>query len=348
MAIEKYTIADGSVRYRATAYINGQRSRKRGFKTKREAKKWIATVQVIGAEPPSTAFDEIAYDWLENTYRETVIPSTFNKTKVVVRHAVEFFGSTDINAITIDDAQSLATSWSYEYVNFRSMISYVSKIFKWAKRKKLVRENPFDYIDTPKAHKNSKPPKDLWTLEELDRFMQACKSHKQQAVYPLFRLLIYSGIRRQEAMGLHWSDINGNMINIRTGITFDYDNHEIEGATKTDDSTREIAIDSETLNALEEWRTFCPSITRVFPFQIQRPYKWMQQIIQEQNLPAFSPHMLRHLHCTILITAGVQFKDVQERLGHADINTTLKYYAHANKDKSIASKQFTSYIEDNT
>ena len=338
MAIEKY-MKRGKPAYRAETVVDGRRVTKRGFETKKDAKKWIARVQILGAdEQKSMAFDAVALDWLE-AYKVSVAPSTFNKTKSTIGHAIDYFGDKNIYLITAADAQSLANKWSNEYVNCAMMLAYVKAVFRHAK----VRPNPFDNIIKPKQKKKGKDVKDLWTIDQLNQFLAACKRDSRQALYPLFRLMAYTGMRRQEVLALKWSDLRGNMLYIHHGVTFDYDNHQVIGDTKTASSERMIAIDDETLAALEDWRPFCGS-DRMFPLSINRPYRWMQDIIEREGLPPASPHMLRHLHCTVLINAGASIKDVQERLGHSDIETTLAVYAHANKDKQITADLFTKYV----
>ena len=77
--------------------------------------------------------------------------------------------------------------------------------------------------------------------------------------------------------------------------------------------------------------------------------RWMNQIIdQNQNIPPSTPHKLRHLHCTILLDAKENIKDVQERMGHSTPQTTLNVYAHANKNKTHATDFFTSALERTT
>lgn len=58
----------------------------------------------------------------------------------------------------------------------------------------------------------------------------------------------------------------------------------------------------------------------------------LSQKIREALLPEFDYHSLRHTHATMLVTAGVNIKAIQQRLGHRDIATTLNIYAHCTED----------------
>ena len=78
-----------------------------------------------------------------------------------------------------------ANKWSYEYVKYAKMISYVKAIFKFAVINNLIRTNPFDAIKTPAKHKESEA-KELWTVEQLEIFLDACKEDEREMVLSAF------------------------------------------------------------------------------------------------------------------------------------------------------------------
>ena len=60
-------------------------------------------------------------------------------------------------------------------------------------------------------------------------------------------------------------------------------------------------------------------------------FKYCSRIIHKELLLSFDYHSLRHTHATILIESGADIKDVQVRLGHSNIQTTLQTYVHDTK-----------------
>jgi len=57
-------------------------------------------------------------------------------------------------------------------------------------------------------------------------------------------------------------------------------------------------------------------------------FKYCARVIHKELLLAFDYHSLRHTHATLLIESGANIKDVQTRLGHTNIQTTLQTYVH--------------------
>lgn len=69
-------------------------------------------------------------------------------------------------------------------------------------------------------------------------------------------------------------------------------------------------------------------------------------ILNKYKLSKITTHGLRHTHCSLLFEAGASLKEVQDRLGHSDVKTTMNIYAHFTKQaKEEAILKFTDYME---
>lgn len=67
--------------------------------------------------------------------------------------------------------------------------------------------------------------------------------------------------------------------------------------------------------------------------------KWLEFILNKYQLPKITTHGFRHTHCSLLFEAGLSIKEVQDRLGHSNVQTTLNIYAHVSeeaKDEAIS------------
>ena len=71
----------------------------------------------------------------------------------------------------------------------------------------------------------------------------------------------------------------------------------------------------------------------------------IRPICKKIDLKEITPHGFRHTHCSLLFEAGASIKEVQERLGHADIQTTMNIYAHVTeKKKEETAQKFAAYL----
>lgn len=335
MAIDKYTLKDGSTRYRVSVYMNGQRvAQKRGFKTKKEAKNYEASVRIKGARAGIKTYDSVEklyIESLESVYKESSVYMIENQLK---NHVPKEWRKRRIDAIKPSECQELSNRLSLKYKSAAVFIGHISAVFDYAEKMDIISKNPFSKIIKPAAKKREPSDKwSMWTEDEIIRFLQAAKRSNNPLAYPFFRLVLMTGMRRGEAIGLRWQDFDAKSLTITIQNALALGRHgEIVQSTPKYNSSRTIAIDEETAEALEALRPFSTD-ERIFPVVTTTVRQWFLKLEVDAGLPHSRLHNFRHEHTTMLLENGAYIKDVQERLGHKSAQTTLNIYAHASKDK---------------
>ncbi|MCC4500157.1 tyrosine-type recombinase/integrase [Limosilactobacillus reuteri] len=213
-------------------------------------------------------------------------------------------------------------------------------------------------------------------------------SPKYRHWYPTFAIMLGSGLRVGELTGLRWKDVDfeNNVINVNHTLVFyeqSKSNHTGFGINtpKTEAGYRSVPMiqsvrdaffkqkkylkDSnlESADIIDGFRNFI-FINRFGHVQHQGTLnKAIKRIIRDANfdalekdpsinnddlLPNFSCHTLRHTFTTRLIESGMNVKVIQEALGHSDIQTTLNIYADVTKElKKQQFAQFDDFITAN-
>jgi integrase len=156
-----------------------------------------------------------------------------------------------------------------------------------------------------------------------------------------------TGMRRGEAIGLRWSDVdleNARLAVRRALIPINRD--VVVSEPKTAKGRRVIALDPGTVEVLqaqavrqvdeqtragEAWVETGLVFTQesgeaLDPESVSR---YFRQAVKLSMLPSIRLHDLRHTHATLALQAGIHPKVVSERLGHATISITLDTYSHA-------------------
>lgn len=205
----------------------------------------------------------------------------------------------------------------------------------------------------------------FYTREELVKFLECLEKESNYKAYVLFRVLAFSGMRKQEVLALTWSDINFklNEIRIYKALSRGLNNRLYIKTTKNEGSTRIIKMDEKTMSILKVWKkkqredyltlgynTLSPN-QLLFSninnelLQPTKTRKWLNHVINKYGLKQIRTHGFRHTHCSLLFEAGASLVSVKERLGHNDIQTTMNVYAHVTKKgKDEAIQKFANYI----
>lgn len=344
---------------------------KRGFKTQKEAKIALARLEVLATDKKlvkdnNYTFTQVKDMWIEQ-YKTTVRESTYLRVKFLFdKNISTFFGNKKIQNYNIAYCQEAINKWKEQYSTYKALKCYTSAVFDYAKKMNLIKENPMKEVTFSKGERKQKKTKlKYFEKEELQDFLECCQKDKFPITYSLFRVLAFTGIRKGEALALTWDDVDffNKTLEINKTITRNSDNKFISTPPKTNTSIRKISLDNETLNILKAWKTqqkryllahgqhaktknqIIFSSKNNNYIDITRPNIILSRICKEHNFNDITIHGFRHTHCSLLFEAGLSIKEVQERLGHSDIHTTMNIYTHVTKkQKERSADKFAAYL----
>lgn len=376
--IKKYTKKDGSTVYMAKIYLGidpltGKPKRttlrdstSSGLKLK------IARMQLDVKENGFKhariyTYNDVYLLWLD-VYKNTVEESTLVKTiGMFNNHIIPHFGNYRIDKIDVAYCQKAINLWFTKLEKFKVPMTYASKVFDHAVRLGILNDNPSKKITLPvkKTDTTKESEVNFYSKEELELFFNCLEKENDYQIYTLFRLLAFSGTRKGELLALTWNDIDfkNKTIKINKAVSRGLNSRLLIKAPKTKSSVRDISIDTITMKILKQWRLIqkenylklgfntLKSKQLVFSnnnnefFQPTKTREWLEKIINKNDLKRITTHGFRHTHCSLLFEAGATIKEVQDRLGHSDIQTTMNIYTHVtDKAKEQTADKFAKYV----
>lgn len=366
--IKKYTTKNGETRYLFQTYLGidpltgkERRTTRRGFKTMKETKQaernllldveenGLPSNQSDGFQDPT--FEEIAHLWLKS-YKTTVKPSTFENVRAKVEKMTdEHFKEMKLKKITVAYCQKIVIELSKSYVLYNHYLSVINRIFKYAVLMDILDSNPFDKVIKPKS-KQTQRKGNFLTKEELKEFLKLAQNTTLSYFFPLVHLMSYTGLRQGEVLALKWSDIdfeNKRITVDKTAVRIK--ERQTLQTPKTKKSKRVISIDPATLSILKSWKKDQIKIyfkngkhfegDENFIFTNQRGewvhihnfIRYFKRFIADHKLKPITPHGLRHTHASLLFSAGVEPKNISDRLGHSTVQITLDLYTHITEEQ---------------
>ena len=287
-------------------------------------------------------------DWfpicIDNGEHKPKTVSFYNDT---VKNIVAYFEKIPLQQITAIDIQRfiiyLRTERGFAPQTVHHHYRTLNMIFAYAQKQEIILKNPMDKVDPPKLVKK---PVDAFSPEAAATFFSALNDCPLD-FRCMLHLMITTGMRRGECIGLKWRDIDFNnaVIRIERNVTYTSKSGLTVSTPKTSASLRTIPLMRTTLNLLE--KLFKERATEnqntilddsfVFPseadiFSPRDPNAVTHRVkrfMKSHGLPDMSPHDLRHSCATLLLSSGADVKSVQEILGHTNASTTLNFYVKA-------------------
>lgn len=339
-----------------------QQLRRGGYGTRRAAE--AARAYLAGADADCDRGLVTVGQWLE-LWLQTRQTLGFSTRRMYAQHIraylKPFLGRVPLAELTVGKAQAMFTSLirlngvrskPLSPTTLLRIRGVLHAALNGAIRRGLITQNPAHWVELPPVRRpkavvwteprvahwratGEHPPVAVWTAPQTAGFLRHVRDHRW---YALFHLIALLGLRRGEAAGLRWCDIDldARVLMVSHQIRDDC-GHTVVCPPKTESSVRVIALDHVTVAMLRRLRgTQSPERLAeagfVFVTEHGRPInpayitREFRELVAEANLPPIRLHDLRHGAASLSLAAGNELKVVQATLGHSSIVLTADTY----------------------
>ena len=313
---------------------NTRKTKKRGFKTKKEAleyERFFLTTANEKAE--NITFEVLSKKYLDDVKTRIKITTYARKEKLFKLKLIPYFGNMKIEEITplkIRNWQNMELKNNYKKSYFLTIQKELSAIFNYAQKFYNLKINPIRQAGavTNSPYLKDKDNIQVWNIDDFNEFIQHIKSIE---LYTIFHLLFYTGASIGEILALNIKsfDFKNNTMK----ITKTYSKVNGVGyltSPKTKGSIRTIKIPLFLTHIVENYleKLYDKNIDRIFQTGRTNIHETKNKIIRKYNLKNIRLHDFRHSHASILLNEGVNIVAVSKRLGHESIKMTLDTYSH--------------------
>lgn len=316
-----------------------------GFKTQKEAKERYLQIQnelqqESFVDPSSVTFETFLEKWKKRKQSQ-IEESTFKRYERLCRlHINPALGKMKlqkINTLTIQNLiDTLATEQRFARKSCLLVTTIIKDVFRNAIKEGLLKVNPVQDIDLPKA---STVEMVIWDQQDIDLFLSMRNEKNRGKYYLAVLMALMTGMRKGEILGLTWDkiDLDNNIIHVQQIL--ESDGSKLSKKTKSK-KFRQVLFPDLLKHELIRHKKFQKEDSPFNPnnlvFCTRRGLRVIPNTLNDvlnsycskYGLPRMKFHDLRHTHATMLLKENVNIKVIQERLGHSSASITLNIYSH--------------------
>jgi integrase len=285
------------------------------------------------------SFEAVASEWLDAQRALVEVgelaPRTLDGYELSVRrHLVPFFGSRAIASITANDLvawharqrRSGAATWS-----IKGRWNALRGVLGHAVRHDLLPANPADALTSREKPKPGASCKRFLTDDEMAVLLDSATGRS----HALVALLLFSGLRISEALGLVWRDVDLASGHLR--VRYQLSRHGKRVRLKTAGARRDVVVIDSLATVLRHHRLASPHSRPDDPvfatasaksLSARNAGRGFAALVKDAGLTDITPHALRHTYASMLIAQGRDPVYVADQLGHSTPVITLRTYAH--------------------
>jgi len=382
MKITEVIKKDGSKVYRASVYLGVDQVTGKKVKTKvtgrtQKEVKQKATQEKIAFQKAGftrqkastvTVYQDLANLWWES-YKNTVKPNTQKTVRMLLdNHILPLFGAYKLDKLNTPLIQSIINKLANKtnrgeegaFLHYDMIHALNKRILQYGVTMQAIPSNPARDVVLPRNTQKGKHKKiKHFDNEELKKFLaylDNLDSSKYRYYYEvtLYKFLLATGCRINEALALSWSDIDLDNAVVHITKTL---NRDLEiNSPKSKASYRDIDIDLATIDMLKQYKLrqtkeawkIGKRVSVVFSDFIHEYTSSTKLKIRlvthfkRADVTDIGFHGFRHTHASLLLNSGIPYKELQHRLGHSNLSMTMDIYSHLSKENA---KKAVSFYE---
>lgn len=226
-----------------------------------------------------------------------------------------------LSELSVEHAQKFCNDLEVSHSSFCTLLSFLNGFFAWSSRNGYCNNLAKDIFVPDKKKIIRKEHIVTWSDAEINTILNSEPGYRY---LPLLKFALYTGMRISELTGLKWSDISDDVIHVQR----QYCNHHWKNPKRNE--KRDIPLHE---NLKEYVRNADKHCELVFTTKQRNPLSYpnirgsVSLFYKRNGIEYKSFHTYRATFCTNLCKKKVPIQVVSKLMGHASIETTVKYYA---------------------